>query len=124
LDGGSNLIGEPTDRLVQVGLKVLDFAVAGTDFGQSGLRDAIGGLAAFVRARDQALVLQLRQAGIDRARARRIEPAESGLQILDDLVSMPWRLGKQRQQVEPQLAVRKDRAHRWSQPSGTAAAPR
>ena len=85
---------------------------AGGEFGAAGIGDLVDGLAAVGLLGDEALLFELRQARVDRARARHVGAAEAVAERLDELVAVHRALGEQAQQVEPQVPVREDgRAH-------------
>src|SRR5690349_21004057 len=94
--------------LLQVG-QVVQLAL---DLGPALVGDPVDLPAADRVVGDQALFLQPGQPGVDRARRGRVHAHEPVLEQADDLVAVPGRLVQQLEQVQPELAVPEDGAHR------------
>ena len=94
---------------------------AGGDFGATGIRDLVDGLATVDGLGDQSLLLELGEARIDRAGARRVGAAGAVRERLHDVVAVPRTLVEEAQQVEAQVAVREDGCHHHSSSASAAA---
>ena len=85
------------------------------ELGPAGVGDRVDGLAAVGLLRHEALLFELGQTRVDRARARDVGAAEAVAQGLDQLVAVHRPLGQEAEQVEPQVSVREDRrAHAFT----------
>ncbi len=71
----AHLVRDQAHRIGQTSLDALEVARAGGDLGATGIRDLVDGLAAVDGLGDQSLFLELGEAGIDRAGARRVGAA-------------------------------------------------
>ena len=87
------------------------------ELGAPGVGDRVDGLAAVGFLGDEALLLELREARVDRAGARDVGAAEALAERLDELVAVHRPLVEQAQQVEPQVAVGEDRGSGGSLPA-------
>ena len=75
------------------------------DLGVAGRGDLVDGLATVHRLGDESLLLELREARVHRAGARRVGAAGAIRQRLHDVVAVARTLVEQIQQVEAQVAV-------------------
>src|SRR5690606_11707453 len=110
-DAGPHLVGQAAHGRRHTALDLVEFGLAGGEFGDASIRDRVDGLAAVGLAADEALLAELRQAGVDRARARDVGAAETIAECLHEFVAVHGPLREQAQQVEAQVAVAEDGGH-------------
>src|SRR5690606_20782223 len=109
------------NRVGQVRLDADEIVLARRELGAAGVRDGVDGGAALDGLRDQALLLELRQTWVDRARTGGVRAPGAIGQRLDDAVAVLRSLVQQRQQVQSQIAVREDRGGHDSSHSASSA---
>src|SRR5262249_24303905 len=110
IDG--DLLGHVAERLGQLILEVGEAAEPGPDLLPALVRDAVDLLAVDFLVRDQALFLEPGKPRVDSAGRRGVDAHEPVLQQADDLVAVPGRLIEELEQVQPELAMSENWAHR------------
>ncbi len=108
---GPYLGGQLRDRLADLQLQVRQLAAAVGQFGATRVRDGVHLAAALRGVPDQALGLQLGQAGVDRARRGGVQPLEAFFKEPDHFVAVARGLVEQLEQIQAQASVGEDGGH-------------
>ena len=107
----AHLVGDEAHTVGEPRLDAFEVSRAGGDLGPSGLRDRVDGLAAVDGLGDEALVFELREARVDRARARGVGAAGAVGECLHEVVAVPRGFVEKAQEIQAQVAVREDGRH-------------